>query len=258
MGDPLGLLEPLRLNQGGTMNGRIAGMLLAVLLLLLTGCVPALQSNRAELDARARKLRNIVMLSPDTRIYELGAGGMKEQRDDWSSLGRENLEKAIIENLRGQSVNVKIFKVTSDLENELDEVQSLYREVMEGAYTHTLFWGGRNPNFFPERLKNFDYSVGSLEKLLKKQKADGLLLVQAEDEISTTGRKVLRVVQAINPFGMAGRYGVTIVKIALADRKGDILWDEFRYDSGGSDLRDANSTRDFVNALLKEFPKGGK
>jgi hypothetical protein len=240
------------------MNGKIAKMLVALLVLLLSGCMPALQSNKAELDARAKKLRNIVMLIPDTRIYELNAGGVREQHDDWSALGRENLEEAIIEKLRGQAVSVKIFKVAPDLENEVDDVKTLYGEVMENAYTHASFWGGQNPDFFPERLKNFDYSVGSLEKLLKRQRADGLLLVHAEDEISTTGRKVLRVVQAINPFGTPGRYGTTIVNIALADRKGDILWHNFYYDSGGSDLRDANSTRDLINCLLKEFPREEK
>jgi hypothetical protein len=240
------------------MNGRIAGMLLAVLVLLMTGCAPTLQSNRAELDARARKLRNIVMLCPDARIYELNAGGMREPRDEWSALGRENLEKAIIENLHGQAVNVKILKVTSSLEDEVDEVKTLYREVMVCAYTHTLFWDGQNPNFFPDRLKKFDYSVGSLEKLLKMQKADGLLLVHAEDEISSTGRKALRVFQAINPFGTAGRSGATMVNVAVADRQGDIVWNDFYYNSGDFDLRNPDSTRDFVKVLMEGFPKEGK
>lgn len=240
------------------MNAKIAGMLAASLVLLMTGCAPALQSNRAELEARAKKLHNIVMLPPDTSIYELSAGGMREQNDDWSALGRDNLQKAIVEKLRDQAVSVKILKVAPDLENEVDEVKTLYGEVMENAYTHAAFWQGQNPNFFPERLKNFDYSVGSIEKLLKRQRADGLLLVHAEDEISTTGRRVLRVVQALNPFGTAGRYGTTIVNIALADHKGDILWHTSYYDRGGSDLRDANSTRDFVDKLLQEFPKEEK
>lgn len=240
------------------MNGKISKILLAVLVLLITGCAPALQSNRAELEARAKKLRNIVMLTPDMRIYELDAGGSTEQRDDWSALGRENLEKAIIENLRVRAVSLNILKVTSELEDEVDEVKMLYSEVMESAYTHAGFWGGENPNFFPERLKNFDYSVGSLEKLLKKQKADGLLLVHAQDEISTTGRKVLRVVQAINPFGSAGRSGATVVTIALANRNGDILWDCYYYNRGGFDLRRPDSTRDFVRVLLEDFPKEGR
>ena len=240
------------------MKERVGWLLLAVLALATAGCAPALQSNRAELDARAKQLRNIALLPPDTKICELSAGGVKEQRDDWCAAGRKNLEKAIIDNLNVKGVNVKLLKVSADLENEVDEVKTLYRTVMESVYSHAYYWQGQNPNFFPDRLKNFDYSVGSLEKLLKKPKADGLLLVEAQDEISSAGRKVLRVVQAINPFGVAARSGTTIVKIALADRTGDILWDTYFIKSGSYDLRAFDSTRDFVKVLLEDFPREGK
>jgi hypothetical protein len=231
---------------------------LVAIVLTTAGCAPTLQSNRAELDARAKELRNIALLSPDTKICELSAGGVAEQRDDWCAAGRKNLEKAIIDYLSGKGINVKVLKVTADLENEVDEVKTLYRTVMENVYLHAYYWKGENPNFFPDRLKNFDYSIGSLEKVLKKQKADGLLLVEASDEISSAGRKAWRVVQALNPLGVAARSGNTIVKMALADRKGDILWDNYHFNSGGYDLRDFDSTRDFLKVILEDFPREGK
>lgn len=241
------------------MTGRFAVMLLGVLLFAMaTGCAPALQSNRAELDARAHKIRNVLMLPPDTKICELSAGGVREQRDDWCATGRKNVEKAIIENLSRWNINVKVLQVSADLQNEVDDIKALYEAVKDSMYTHAYYWKGQNPNFFPDRLKNFDYTVGSLEKLLKKQKAEGLLLVQAEDEISSSGRKALRVVQALNPFGTAQRSGTTEIEIALTDRKGDILWNYYVYDSGGYDLRDQDSTRAFVKELLGEFPREGK
>lgn len=240
------------------MTRRTVGMLLAVLVVAMTGCAPALQSNRADLDARVRKIRNVVMLPPDTKICELSAGGVSEQRDDWCATGRRNVEKAIIENLSRWNVNVKVLQVTADLQGEVEDIKDLYEAVKDSMYTHAYYWQGQNPNFFPDRLKNFDYSVGSLEKLLRKHKADGLLLVHAEDEISSSGRKALRVVQAINPFSTAQRSGMTEIEIALTDRKGDILWNYYVYDSGGYDLRDLESTRGFVKELLGEFPREGK
>jgi hypothetical protein len=240
------------------MNRRILAILLAVMVLGTAGCARTLQNNQAELGARAKKLRSIVMLPPETKICELSAGGVKEQRDDWCVAGQKNLEKAIMEDLNGKAINVRVLKVTPGLENEVEEIKTLYGEVMDSVYTHVYFWNGENPNFFPDRLKNFDYSIGSLDKLLKKDKADGLLLIQAQDEISSTGRKLLRVFQAINPFATAGRSGVTGVKIALADRNGDILWDTFFYNSGGYDLREYDSTRDFVKILLENFPREGQ
>ena len=240
------------------MKTRWLRVLFALMAVAMAGCAPTLQSNRAELDTRAQKLRNVVLLPPDTKICELSAGGVKEQRDDWCAVGRKNLEKAIIENMSRRGLNVKVFQVPTDLVNEVDEIKALYQAVKDSMYTHAYFWNGRNPNFFPDRLKNFDYTVGSLDKLLKKQKADGLLLIHAEDEISSSGRKALRVVQAINPFGTAGRSGATEIEIALTDRKGDILWDNFFYESGGYDLRELDSTRKFVKELLEEFPREGK
>lgn len=240
------------------MKKGVVRILFAILAMATVGCAPVLQNNRAELDARTKKLRNILMLPPDTKICELSAGGVKEQRDDWCSLGQKNLEKTIIESLGEKGLNVKLLKVTADLTPEVDEITTLYRTVMDSVYTHAYYWYGENPNFFPDRLKNFDYSVGSLEKLLKKQKADGLLLVEAKDEISSSGRKALRVVQALNPFATADRGGTTVVKIALADRKGDIVWDSFYVQSGGYDLRELDSTRDFIKVIMKGFPQEEK
>jgi hypothetical protein len=232
--------------------------LLPLTLLLATGCAPTLQSNHNDLIGRAKQLRNIAMLPPDTAISELSAGSVKEKRDDWSASGRSNVERAIIENLQGKQVNVKVLRLAPDQEHEVDEITTLHRAVIGSVYSHAYFWGGQNPNFFPDRLKNFDYSVGPLDRLLKKQKFDGLLLVHARDEISSAGRKALRVVQAINPFGAAEQSGITTVEISLVDRKGDILWNTFFSESGGYDLRDFDSTRKFIKTLLEEFPAEGK
>jgi len=234
------------------------GALLVLVAVATADCAPVLQNNRAELNFRAQKLRNVVLLSPDTKIWELSAGGVREQRADWCTTGRINLEKAIIKNLGEIGISVKVLNVPADLENEADEIKTLYRAVITSMYTHAYYWNGRNPDFFPDRMKNFDYTVGSLDKLLKKQNADGLLLVHAEDEISSSGRKALLVVQVINPLGTKGGAGKTKAVIALADRKGDILWDNFFVESGGYDLRDLDSATSFVKVLLDEFPMEGR
>lgn len=238
-----------------------AGWIWALIVFLTVAtadCAPVLQNNRAELNFRAQKLRNVVLLSPDTRISELSAGGVREHRADWSAAGRMNLEKAIIKNLAEQGISVKVLKVPADLESEADEIKILYRAVIHSIYTHAYYWSGRNPDFFPDRMRKFDYTLGSLDRLLDEHKADGLLLVQAEDEISSSGRKALLVVEVINPLGTKGTAGMTTAVIALADRKGDILWDNFFVRSGGYDLRDPDSATSFVNVLLDGFPMEGR
>ncbi len=227
------------------------------ILFFVSACVPVLKSNAPELEARAEKIKKISLLSPEIEISEVSAGGMKELRDDWCLAGTQNVVKALSENLKQKGVSVQVLKARKRQQKEIEEINALYRAVTYSIVTHT-YWIGQNPNIFPERVTNFDYSVGSVENLLKKEKADGMLIVYGVDEISTTGRKALRAIKAINPFDQAERAGMTSLVIALTDAKGDILWFRTMTNAGGYDLRKDKSANKFVRILLDDFPGGGK
>lgn len=238
---------------------RATAALLPALALLLGACAPTIPSNYAEREARAKKLGNLVALPATVEICELTAGGMKEQRDDWCAAGKKHVESALAEILREKGYALKPWKGGGRVEQEVAEIRPLYRAVMNSIYTHAIFRnGGNNLNFFPERSKNFDYTVGPLDKVLAEQKGDGLLLVHGEDEISSAGRKALQVVRSINPFDQPDRAGVTWVEVALADRSGDLLWFGSLSNAGGFDLRDPDSASKFVRQVLADFPEAGK
>lgn len=227
---------------------------LVSLLILLCGCVPALQTNEAALEKRARRLDSIKMLSPEIKIYALTAGDVSELRDDWSAEGRKNAEKAIVQGLKEKGVQVSVLRGGPAADAECEEVLALYKAVIDSVYTHTVVG---SPNLFPDKVKNFDYTVGPLARVLNRQKGDGLLIVYGSDEISSTGRKALRVVQAINPFAPPQQSGVTYIHIALVDGSGDLLWWRGFANNGGYDLREYESAVGFVRKLLEDFP-GGK
>lgn len=232
---------------------------LLLLPVLLGACAPNIPSNYPEREARAKKLKNLAVLPASVEICELTAGGMREQRDDWCAAGKKNIENALAEVLREKGFTLKPWKGSAKIEPEVAEIRPLYRAVMNSIYTHALFRnGGDNLNFFPERAKNFDYTLGSLDKVLAGQKGDGLLLVHGEDEISSAGRKALQVVQSINPFDQPDRSGITWVEVALADRSGEILWFGSLSNAGGYDLRDPDSARKFVRLVFGDFPEAGK
>lgn len=222
--------------------------------LLMSGCFPALQNNTAELEKRARNIKSVKMLSPEIKIYELSAGDVSELRDDWSVQGKTNAEKAISDALKDKGIRVSLLRPDSQTESECEEVMALYKAVINSVYTHTVMG---NPNLFPDKVKNFDYTVGSLEKVLGRQKNEGLLIVFGSDEISSAGRKALRVVQAVNPFAPPQQSGVTYVQMALVDKSGDILWWRSFANSGSYDLRNFESARDFIRRILDDYP-GGK
>ncbi len=230
---------------------------LFMLLILSSGCIPVMQNNFADLEMRARKLKNISVLAPKIKVYELSAGDVSELRDDWSAVGTGNTEKSVIAELKRKGVSASILRPKSAIKEEYEDLMLLYDAVMASVYRHTVVRQG-NPEVFPEKIRDFDYAVGSLDSILSGNKADGLLIVSGSDEISTSGRKALRVVQAINPFAQAQMSGVTFIEAALVDRKGNILWWESFANSGGYDLRDPNSAGKFVTELLDRFPGGGK
>lgn len=237
-----------------TMYKRLGLAFLFVSLTLATGCLPTtFPGNYPQREAKAKQLRKIILLTPDIAVHELSAGGVKEHRPAWSSAGTANVEKDIVEHFREKGVAIRVVPVTPKNQAEVEEIRALQKAVMQSIYTHAD-GNPQNPNMFWDRFRNFDYSLGSLNKLLKKYKGDGLLLVRGQDHISTAGRKALGVIRAINPFDSGMQGGMTWVEAALADRSGDILWYYLRWDAGGFDLRDEQSTRKFVKPMLAAFP----
>lgn len=230
---------------------------LFLLVFVISGCLPAIKSNVPELETRAADIKKIVLLSPKVEIYEISAGGVKEKRDAWCSTGRQNVEKALQKTFKEKGVYLSSLKLSKKTKKEIEEINALYRAVAYSIYNHTFFYG-QNPNLFPERIQNFDYSIGSVEKLLKKYQADGLLIVYGADEISTKGRKALQVIQTINPFGQGSQAGMTTMVIGLTDTSGSVLWFRTKAHAGGYDLRESESTQVFVKELLSDYPGGGK
>lgn len=242
------------------MKNILALLSLMALISLTSGCVitlgPGIKSNVEDLEARAAKFKTILLLPPEIEISELSAGGVEEKRDDWGDQGKKNVEKALSELLQEKKVRLKVLKENKKNKKEIEDINALYRAVAYSIYSHTKNMG-YNPNIFMQRIENFDYTIGSVEDLLKREKADGLLIVYGADEISTSGRKVLRALKNINPFSQGERGDLTSMLISITDKKGDVLWFNTFVD-GGHDLREAKSTLAFVEKALKQYPGGEK
>ncbi len=240
------------------MNGLIRRFFtLAALLsaaLLCGACVLGMpSSNYPQREARAKQLTNIVLVTPDITINSLSAGGVKEERPAWSEAGRKHIEKAATEVLEQKGRKARLLSDDGKSREEIEEIRTLQEAVMQSIYVYASY-NPENPNFFMNRYANFDYSLGSVEKLLKANKADGLLLVRGQDNISTGGRKALGVIRAINPFDSGQQSGMTWVEAVLTDRSGDILWYNLNWNAGGYDLREEDEARKFVQMMFRDFP----
>ena len=237
--------------------------LLMLGLFSLSACVtmPQVKSNYDQLEARAGKINTILLLQPDITINELSAGDVKDKMPEWTKQGHDNVEIALRKAAKGATRKVKVVDPKSSFNKEIDEIKELNIAVISSAYEHTSLgpYNQYHINSFPQRIENFDYSLGSVKKLLNAYRADGLLIVRGEDNITSSGRKALGVVQAINPFSEGQEGGLTFLQATLTDINGDILWWQVNWNSGGFDLRDPAEAEKFVMETLSGFPpQGGK
>lgn len=240
--------------------------LLAVLVYLLAGCVPA-ASYRANprFQEQATLIHQVALLPAEVKVYQIDAGGVREEIAEWSSQARNNLIAAI-DNLFRTRTKFSI-KTTNDESlaergTLLEDTRALYVAVSMMIMLHTY----PNPNspsqLFEEKLKSFDYSLGiEVGELISDSQA--LLFLDAEDHVWTAGRQTLQALGVILGIGAAVATGVvvipqlgggTFVRAALVDsHTGDILWANIVGSGAGKDLRDSASASEVVSELFKDF-----
>ncbi|HEY6872091.1 MAG TPA: hypothetical protein VI298_05105 [Geobacteraceae bacterium] len=232
--------------------------------LIVSGCAPKSIRTNPDLAGKSAGMRIVALVTPDVKVYEVSAGGVRELRDEWSEQGRGNVVKAVISRFAGAPVEVRPLAQDGEAAQDVKEVMALFEAVSQSIILHT-YSDNNNPNVFPDKVKNFDYSVGSLETILKKSGADALLLVYGEDEIATGGKKALNALGIVTGLAVAAFTGVAIaphmegtaMRMALADRNGTILWYNIKGGTG-YDLRNSDSSVNLVNETMEEFPGLGK
>jgi hypothetical protein len=238
---------------------------------LITGCAsaPAFRAH-PQLEMRSRSIMTPQLIPPDIRIYELTAGGDRNLKADWCSAGQENVLKSIKEAFKEKQIEVKMMPVDKDIEEELEDIQALYRAVSTSIILHTY-----NQEFlFPEKQKYFDYTIGPIDNILKKFNTDALIFVYGIDRISTAGRQALIggaiLIGALIGVGLAVAappsffipsvgspvlIGMEAISVALVDSSGTILWYSVKNISGGDDLRDYESCANLVKDIFSDFPE---
>lgn len=237
-------------------SGRWAAVFLLPAL-ILAGCAttqprwPGLVHGRT--PAQMGEVRTVAVLPANITVSQLTAGGVSEVRDDWTQAAREHA-RAALESIRaGQIVYAGDLDARPDLADEIREVRALYRLIDANIM---LF--GLSPMAVPTR--NFDFSVGSVERVLDAAGADALLLVGGTDEIFTTDRKVLAVVSVLASAALTGQAvapssGQAHLSAALIARDGTILWWNFVGDGEISDLRTREGVTSTIQRLLASMPR---
>jgi len=214
--------------------------LLPVLLMLISGCsAPGdrLHSEgyrlHSEFEHRVTSIKHPALMPLDVKVFESLPGGMVVLREDWTTIGKENLQNALLKGFADRNTAVRLLNSDSEMQAELAEIQSLYKVVNKSIRLQSY---GRAST--ANGARKFEYSLGSLTSILDKLDADAMIFVFALEKIS-------------NDKSMA------IVNLALADSSGTIIW----YSVDG--IRDrhgliySSGAEELVNNLIMSYPKAG-
>jgi hypothetical protein len=217
------------------------------------GCVPKAYKH-LELETRVKDIKTLGLAPPDIEIYSLDAEGRPKLIGGWCDKGKENIFNALIKIFEEKGIQTKIMNLNKEDKEEMQRIQTQYKAVT-----------------IKSEKKDFCFSVDSLEEISNRYGVDALILVDATDEISTAWRKAkgfligfinIAIENIVRVYGARPFYehrkGITVIKVALVDKPGSILWHRGIQSEGSYDLRRPDSVEELMKICLKDFPSLGK
>jgi hypothetical protein len=255
--------------------------LCVLVLAIVAGCAPAHFRANPQLQEKVTSIKTVAIMPPGVTVYQLAVGGDTQLMDDLTAAATQHVAKAIEEKLKGHAGFVftpfpsplAILDTGQDLtaagvQAEVEDTQALFEAVSTSVLLHTYEPKVRDApdQTFPEKLKNFDYSMGpEVQRLAKLVNADALLFTSGVDHISTGARKALITLGvlalATSPphlllaaVAAVGGPEPETLSVALVDGKtGALLWYKV---SGYGGLTDPDGAAGLAERVFENFPVG--
>lgn len=196
--------------------------------------------------------KKVLLIPASVRMYEVTAGGVKEEVPDWSAQASKNALKAIGAAFakKGGVQEVAMPPLTAAEKAAVDEYVALYKLVSNSMPSRLMM----------HKIRRFDYSIGpGLGAILARTGADAVVMVYGQDYVSTAGRKtkaVLGKIPIVNIFtGGDVALGHSFMHIGVIElRTGDLLWINSEFRQGSSDMREYDDVEDQMAAVFKWYP----
>lgn len=240
----------------------------AAVLLALLGQVPASANDASwpdrmhrALQDRKPSLHRVLIFKPKVEMFELQAGGM-EKMEDWAAEASGHLVASLQDHLKtrtGLQVEMLIEgSLSHDQESALAETQAMYDAVRQSIILHTYQGSPNNPvnHFFPQKLAEFDYTLGEEVRGLSKD-ANAYLVIQVLDYRRSkglialqTGAMVAGALLGVVPIprGLPSEASLSLID----SQTGDILW--FYRMPSSFDVRDRRGADLFRDEAMRNFP----
>ena len=194
----------------------------------------------------------------DIKINRLTAGGVEEYLGDDTQKAKTLVMDAIRQELGvSHSVHFTDFDIASLGESRkafVREQQGMFNAVSYSIIDHTY----APDSIFKDKLKNFDYTLGSeLSQMAKLTDAQMVLFCSGRNYIWTAGRTALYIFasamvgQSANAFVPVGN---EYLLVSLVDMQtGDVIWFNVVFMPG--DMRNKEVVQKVVKKMLKDFPQ---
>ncbi len=231
---------------------------LLVVVMVLAGCatVPSAKVHyTVKNDPGSRPIQQLALLPVDVDVYEMSAGGVKEEVPEWSRTAEENIRAALLISRDSKddccaTRQVDTSALTPGQREVLEEHLALFNLVAANA-----IWTSLPVNSaWHFKSEHFDYTLGDGLRFLKTDyDVDAGLIVLGEDVVSSAGRKTAMVVGAM--FGVVVPLGHSVLIGGLVDfETGDLLWMNYKVAAGATDLRDSESCLELARQLMEGYP----
>lgn len=225
------------------------------ILFLVSGCATTVKKSPF-FDARVDTIKTIAVMPSDVKVYQLTAGGVREEIDEWSDKAKE-LTRGALEKYLGDKAGYHIKFIDKEwLKSNYKELwdinRALYEAVSISAIMHAYTM---TDNSFPAKVKDFDYTLGSeLKELAVTCDADALLFVYGFNHEATAGRTALFWFSMI--IGGPVPINPSLMTIGLVDAgSGDIDWFNIHSVEMGDSFRHKEHIDRIMAGMLQDFLK---
>jgi hypothetical protein len=235
-------------------------VLLILLALATSACTSTKQHAAADFEPPQGNYR-IVVMRPDIAVSLITAGGLPEQREDWTNTARDHVLAAIQKQQlsRGGQTQVVLSREHAGATPELVlELERLHEVVGQSIKLHQYVPGAR----LPTKKKQLDWTLGDLAVQYGKASGyDYALFLFARDSFSSGGRVAI---QALGFLGCV--VGVCVLPhggqqqgfVSLVDlESGNVVWFNYLQSEVG-DIRTPEGAEQLVKRLvagMHEAPK---
>lgn len=190
----------------------------------------------------------VLVMPVDVELFSLSAGGVAEPKADWTAAARVHMKTALA--AREKALGLAAQDASEALADEFAEQVGLHAAVASSIALHHSFGGVWA---LPTKAGALNWTFGdAMAPLAARSGARYGLFIWVRDSYASAERKAAMVALAMLGVGITG--GIQVGYASLVDlQSGQVVWFN-QLARGTGDLREADSARESVEALLSGFP----